>query len=134
MRNRIRLLGGFFAIMALLAVQARSVSAQALNMSGTWAMEVTSDANGTTTPTLTLAQDGMTLTGHYTSEVLGEADVTGTVDGRTVSVTFSADAGGVEAPFTYSGDVNEEGVWSGELSVDFDGQAIPAGTFTATKS
>lgn len=133
MRNRARLFGGVMAALAVLAVQARTVEAQ-VDMSGTWQMEVESEQNGTTNPTLMLRQDGMNLTGHYSSSTLGEADVTGSVDGNTVEVDFSAMIEGVgDAPLTYRGTVDGDGVWSGELVIDVQGQVLPIGTFSATK-
>jgi hypothetical protein len=134
MRNGSRLFGGLVVAVSLWGLGAQDVRAQAPDMTGTWTLTVESQ-NGVTTPTLTLTQDGMTLTGHYSSETLGEADVTGTVEGRRVTVEFTATIEGLgEAPLTYSGDVNDEGVWSGSLDADFQGQAFPLGTFTATKS
>ena len=131
-RNRAHVLAALVAAFALLGVQAQSAQAQ-LNMTGTWTFEVESQ-NGITHPTLTLQQDGMSLTGHYSSETLGEADVTGTISGSNVSVDFTAPIEGLgEAPLTYTGSVSAEGVWSGELITDFQGQTFPLGTFTATK-
>ena len=48
------------------------------DVAGDWALTVETDA-GTTTPSVVLEQDGADLTGHYSSETLGEADVTGSV-------------------------------------------------------
>ena len=42
------------------------------DLSGEWALEVTTDLGGTTTPRVTLEQDGTTLSGHYSSATLGE--------------------------------------------------------------
>lgn len=134
MRNGHRLFGGFLLAALMLSLQAQSAQAQALNMTGTWKLQVESQT-GPATPTLTLAQDGTSLTGHYSSETLGEHDVTGTVNGRHVRVDFSAVIEQLgEAPLTYEGDVSAEGVWSGSLAADVQGQAFPIGTFTATKS
>lgn len=132
MRNNTRLIAGFMVALAVLALQARSAQAQ-VDMSGTWQLEVESQ-NGVTNPTLMLEQDGTSLTGHYSSETLGEADVTGSVNGNSVNVDFSAVIEGLgQAPLTYSGTVDDAGVWSGELTADVQGQMFPIGTFTATK-
>lgn len=132
-RNRSRAFGGLFPVLALLALTGQSVEAQ-VDMSGTWNMEVESEQNGVTNPSLTLTQDGQSLSGHYSSTTLGDADVTGTVNGNSVTVEFSAELEGVgEAPLNYVGSVSAEGVWSGELVIDFQGQVLPLGTFTATK-
>ena len=133
MRNRTRLFfSGLMAAAAVLALQAQAVHAQ-IDMTGTWAVEVESQ-NGVTNPTLMLEQDGTDRTGHYSSATLGEADVTGSLSGSDVTVNFTAMLEGVgEAPLSYSGSVNDEGVWSGELVADVQGQVFPIGTFTATK-
>lgn len=132
MRNTVRLFGGFVAALVVAALQAQSAQAQ-VDMSGTWQMEVESQ-NGTTNPTMMLTQDGMTLTGHYSSATLGEADVTGSVDGNSVTVEFTAMIEGLgDAPLTYQGTVADDGTWSGELVADVQGQSFPLGTFTATK-
>jgi hypothetical protein len=135
MRNRSKIVfNGLVAALALFALQADAANAQALDATGTWTLTVDSET-GVATPTLTLQQDGQNLTGHYSSAALGEHDVTGTVTGRSVRVNFNAEIEGLgEAPLSYIGSVSAEGVWSGELSADFQGQAFPIGTFTATKS
>lgn len=131
-RNRPNIITGLMAAFALLGMQAQSAQAQ-LDMSGTWSFEVESQ-NGVTHPTLTLQQSGTALTGHYSSETLGESDVTGSINGNNVSIEFSAVIEGVgETPLTYTGSVSAAGVWSGELIADFQGQTFPLGTFTATK-
>jgi hypothetical protein len=55
-----------------------------LTISGTWTFDVVTDA-GTGTPTVTLKQDGEKLTGHYSSQTLGEADLT---DGTPATAAF----------------------------------------------
>ena len=129
MRNRLRLFSALVAVAALLATQAQAAQAQ-VNMTGTWAMVV--DVDGAiSNPGLVLVQSGMSLTGHYTSAQLGEADVMGTVDGNTVVVTFEADVGGQVAPVEYRGAVDANGVWSGTF--DLAG-GLAGGSFTATKA
>jgi hypothetical protein len=133
-RNRNRLLGGLVAVAALLGLHAQEAHAQALDMAGSWTLTVESQ-NGVTNPTLTLQQSGTSLTGHYSSDTLGEQDVVGDVQGRTATVTFSAVIEGLgAAPLSYSGEVAADGTWSGELTADIQGQMFPIGTFTATKS
>jgi hypothetical protein len=121
--------GALIAAAAIMFAGAEQASAQ-VSMTGSWTLEVTTD-NGVTMPKLTLEQDGMTLTGHYSSETLGENDVTGTVEGNDVVVSFIAYIEGVgEASIIYVGTVDDEGVWSGTLDI-LDGQLT--GTFTAKK-
>jgi len=134
MRNGHRIFGGLLMAAAMLTLQTQGVQGQALNMTGTWKLQVESQT-GPATPTLTLTQSGTSLTGHYSSQALGEHDVTGAVEGRRVRVEFTALIEQLgEAPLTYSGEVSAEGVWSGSLQADVQGQAFPIGTFTATKS
>ena len=122
-------IGAFVAAaLTLFAVSAMPVSAQ-VDMSGTWNLEV--DVMGqVSNPTMTLAQDGMALTGHYSSETLGESDVTGTVDGDTVTVTFDVDVGGQGGTVSYVGTVNADGAWVGQFSL----AGLADGTFTGTKA
>ena len=133
-RNRSRLLGGLFAVAVLLGLHAQEAYAQGLDMAGSWTLTVESQ-NGVTNPTLTLQQSGTSLTGHYSSDTLGEQEVVGDVQGRTATVTFSAVIEGLgEAPLSYSAEVAADGTWSGELTAEVQGQMFPIGTFTATKS
>ena len=126
----IRIGGALIAATALLFAGAQQASAQVM-MTGDWTLEVSTD-NGVTMPELTLEQDGMKLTGHYVSEALGANDVTGTVDGNKVTVSFMASLEGVgEASVLYIGTVDDEGVWSGTIDI-LDGQLT--GTFTAKKN
>lgn len=102
-------------------------AAQEVDVTGTWNMTVESQ-QGTSNPTVTLEQDGQELTGHYSSQTLGEADVTGTVNGSEVTFSFDAEAGGQSIPVSYTATV-EGDTMSGSLNLA--GQA--AGTFTAER-
>lgn len=131
-RNRMRLFSAALVAAAMTGLSAQTAAAQ-MDLAGTWSMEVESQ-NGLTNPVMTLEQDGTSLTGHYSSETLGEHDVTGTVNGSNVTVDFNAMIEGLgEAPLTYTGSVSDAGVWSGELVADVQGQVFPLGTFTATR-
>ena len=134
MRNVRVIFTGLMLAVASTAINFEAALGQALDMTGVWRMTVESP-NGVTNPTLTLTQEGTRLTGRYSSETLGDANVTGTVEGRHVIVNFSAVIPQLgEAPLAYSGDVDESGVWSGGLEADVQGQPFPLGPFTATKS
>jgi hypothetical protein len=127
-RNRARLTGALIvAAAAIFLAPASPLSAQ-VNMTGTWVMTV--DVDGAiSNPEITLEQDGMALTGSYVSATLGEADVTGTVDGNTVTVMFEANVQGQTLPGEYTGTVDSDGVWTGT----FDLSGLAGGPFTATK-
>ena len=125
-----RLLGTLLVgMMAFTLASADQASAQTADVAGDWTLTVSTD-NGITNPLLTLVQDGETLTGHYSSEALGENDVTGTVNGSTVTISFSADLQGQSVSVVYSGTVDAEGKMSGSLDI---ADGMLGGTFTATR-
>ena len=128
--NRIGLAAILVIAIALVFGSAEQVSAQTADVAGEWTLTVTTD-NGVTNPILTLEQDGETLTGHYSSEALGEEDVTGTVNGSIVTISFSADLGGQMAPVIYRGTVDADGNMSGTMDI---ADGLLAGDFTATRS
>ncbi len=113
---------------ALLVALASPVSAQ-VDMTGTWNFDV--DVQGQiTNPSMTLQQNGTQITGTYSSPTLGDADVTGTVEGNRVTVTFEVDFGGQVGTVSYSGTVNSAGLWSGDFSL----AGLADGTFVGEKS
>ena len=127
-RTRVRLASTLIAATAAIFLAPASPLSAQLNMTGNWAMTV--DVDGAiSNPELTLEQDGMALTGHYTSAQLGETDVTGSVDGNTVTVTFEVDLQGQLLGGEYTGTVDADGVWSGT----FDLSGFAGGPFTATR-
>jgi hypothetical protein len=91
-------------------------------------LTVETDA-GTTTPSVVLEQDGADLTGHYSSETLGEADVTGSVTGNEVRFSFSASAQGFDLDVSYTGMLQDDGALSGQISLGDAG----GGTFTGKR-
>jgi hypothetical protein len=100
--------------------------AQATNVTGEWAFNVTTDQGGGT-PTLTFKQEGEKLTGKYQGQ-LGAADLTGTVKGNAIKFTFTIDVQGQQAPVTYDGTV-EKNTMKGKLDIG----GMVNGTFTGTK-
>ena len=116
-------------MMAFTLASADQASAQTADVAGDWTLTVSTD-NGITNPLLTLVQDGETLTGHYSSEALGENDVTGMVDGSSVTIRFMADLQGQSVSVVYSGTVDAEGKMSGSLDI---ADGLLGGTFTATR-
>jgi hypothetical protein len=97
------------------------------DVSGKWSFTVTTDA-GTGTPTVTLQQKGDSLTGHYSSQLLGERELKGTVKGNTVTFSFGTEAQGTTFTVTYSGTVDGNAM---KGTVDLGGAA--SGTFTAKR-
>ncbi|MDP2054922.1 MAG: hypothetical protein Q8N52_07100 [Acidobacteriota bacterium] len=113
----------FFVLLLLASVP---VLAQAPNVTGEWAFNVTTDQGGGT-PVITFKQDGEKLTGKYAGQ-LGNADLTGTVKGSAIHFTFTLDVQGQQAPVTYDGTV-EKNTMSGKLDIG----GMINGTFTATR-
>ena len=108
----------FFAVSAL---------AFAADITGSWSFSVDTDM-GSGTPKFTFKQTGEKVTGTYAGQ-LGEAPLTGTVQGNKVSFSFEISPGGDKLKVVYQGTV--EGDKSMKGSIDFGGQA--KGTFTGTK-
>jgi hypothetical protein len=106
----------------------RAAQTAKIDVTGKWAFTVQTSA-GSGTPTVTLKQDGEKLTGHYSSANLGEADLTGRVEGRDIEFSFMAEAQGVSFQVTYTGTIEDKDSMKGK--VDLGGQA--QGTFTAKR-
>jgi hypothetical protein len=113
---------------ALLAGNATLTAQGKVDISGKWALEVTTQAGGTTMPTVTFKQEGEKLTGHYSSEALGEAEVTGTIKGQQVEFGFNAEVQGLALQVHYTGMV-EGNTMKGKISLGELGE----GTFTGKK-
>jgi autotransporter translocation and assembly factor TamB len=102
---------------------------QASDLAGTWNLAV--DVNGNvTTPKLTLTQSADTLSGTYSSETLGDAEVSGMVEGTGFTLSFSAEMQGQPIPVRYAGTLQEDGTLSGTMELA-GGQIT--GTFTAKR-
>jgi len=117
----------------LLATAASTVSAQAdkkpaADISGKWAFTVTSDV-GSGTPTVTFKQKGDSLTGHYSSQALGEIDFVGTYKGGKINFAVSAEAGGQAFTMSFAGTVEGNDDMNG--TIDFAGMAT--GTFSGKR-
>jgi hypothetical protein len=113
-------------LLCAFAVGAVALSAQGVNVTGKWVLDVQTDA-GSGTPTITLKQDGDKLTGHYSGQ-LGEAELTGTIKGNDITFGFSGDLGGTAGKVVYTGTVEKDTM---KGSVDLAGMAT--GTFTGKK-
>lgn len=87
------------------------------DVAGEWALEVNTEAAGTTTPRVTLRQDGTSLTGRYSSATLGPADVTGTVSGHNVTFSFTADVQGQILDVTYDLTLREDDTLTGAIDL-----------------
>ena len=114
--------------MAALAVPPPALAQSKVDVTGSWAFEVQTEA-GTGTPQVTFKQDGEKLTGHYSSAVLGEADLTGTVKGQALQFSFTASVQGNAIEVTFSGTVEDSSSMKGKVSFGGFGE----GTFTGTR-
>jgi hypothetical protein len=117
------------AIVAIALAGAATIGAQAkVDLTGKWIFDVKTDA-GTGTPTVTFKQDGEKLTGHYSSQTLGEADLTGTVKAQNVHFTFMADLGGQAAPVTYDATIENKDALKGTIDI----AGLAGGSFTGKR-
>jgi hypothetical protein len=120
------------ALVPLAFVLAASVAAaqapSKVDVTGKWAFSVRTDA-GTGTPTVTLTQKGDSITGHYSSQLLGERTLKGTVKDNKISFSFSSEVQGQAFTVTYAGTVESADSMKG--TVDLGGAS--SGTFTAKK-
>jgi hypothetical protein len=99
-----------------------------INVTGKWLFQVDTSA-GSGTPTVTLKQDDETLTGHYSSTNLGEAELTGTVKAGAIQFSFVADVQGMKIDVAYSGTVESNDAMKGTVTIGGVGQ----GTFTGKR-
>jgi hypothetical protein len=116
------------AIAAFTLAATVAAQKQEFDLTGEWVFEVQTDA-GTGSPTFSLKQTGNKVTGKYKG-LLGEADVTGSVSGKTFKLTFSGDAQGTAITATYDGEFESATTVKGKM--DMGGMA--SGTFTGKKA
>jgi hypothetical protein len=108
---------------SIVTLAAVALLAQQANVTGSWRFSVTT-TGGTGMPTVTFKQDGEAVTGHYSSETLGEADFKGTVKGNAIRFTFNTSVQGQQVDVVYEGTVDKD-TMKGSL-------AIAAGQVTGT--
>ena len=114
-----------------LYLTAAPLAAQApakVDVTGKWAFSVQTDA-GTGTPTVTLTQKGDSISGHYSSQLLGERTIKGTVKDNKIAFSFSSEIQGQTFSVTYTGTIESADTMKG--TVDLGGAS--SGTFTAKK-
>jgi hypothetical protein len=116
----------FLTVSSIAIVQAGQ--AAKIDVTGAWVFTVTSEA-GTTNPAVTLKQEGEKLTGHYSSQLFGEADLTGTVKGNAIAFTVAATIEGMKIELRYDGTVESNTSMKGTLSAG----DLGGGTFTAVR-
>lgn len=112
-------------ILSLLVLLALPLAAA--DVSGKWKAEVDVGGNNAT-PEFTFKQEGDKLSGTYKG-MLGEAPITGTVEGNKICWELKANYGSEPVTVIYTGTIESDTLIKG--TVDFAGQA--EGTFTAKK-
>ena len=117
-----------FALILAAALVLAPQGGAKVDLTGKWVFTVQTDA-GTGTPTVTLKQDGEKLSGHYSSQVLGEADLTGSIKGQQFTFTFTANAQGTALEVKYTGTVENKDALKGSLDLG----GLGSGTFTAKR-
>jgi hypothetical protein len=104
-----------------------STQADKVDVTGVWAFQI--DLGGNTgTPTVTFKQDGEKLTETYSSQFLGEQQLTGTVKGNTIDFGFTASLEGNAVKVSYTGTVEKDTMKGTVTFGDMGG-----GTFTGKK-
>ena len=98
------------------------------DVNGAWAMQIVIDGNTTGTPTATFKQEGEKISGTYSSQVVGEQQITGTVKGNAITFGFQASFDGNAVKVTYSGTVDKD-TMKGTVAFGDLGE----GTWTAKK-
>ncbi len=119
------------AVMAATGLSPRGLMAQSdakTDLTGKWAFTVTTDA-GTGTPTVTFTQKGDSLSGHYSSQMLGEAPLNGTIKDGKFTFIVHVDVQGTALEVTYKATVESKDALKG--SIDLGGQGT--GTFTGKR-
>jgi hypothetical protein len=114
--------------LALVTSAAEQAAPAKVDVSGEWVFDVQTDQGGGS-PSFVFKQTGEKLTGKYKG-TFGEADLTGTVSGKTIKFSFNADAQGMPMTIAYDGEIESESSIKGK--VDLGGLAT--GTFTGKRT
>jgi hypothetical protein len=128
MRNRFAWLIGAAVLVLTFTVAASAVQSAKVDVTGVWTFMVESAA-GSSSPTLTFKQDGEKLTGRYSSQLMGEAELSGTVKGQTIEFVVSSNVQGAQIELKYTGTIDGKDSIKGKLSAGEFGD----GTFTAKR-
>jgi hypothetical protein len=129
MRSLWRLLVPIIVLATASIPSASAAQSSPVDLTGKWLFTVNTDG-GSGTPTVTLTQKGDSLTGHYSSQLLGEADLKGTVKDGKFSFSLQGNVQGTAVTVTYTGTIETKDTLKG--SVDLGGMA--SGTFTAKRT
>lgn len=123
---------GTCTVALLLASPRAALSQQSptepVNLTGKWLFSVTTDA-GTGTPTITFTQKADSLSGHYSSQTLGEADFTGTAKDGKFRFDVPVNVQGTSFVVTYEGTIESRDALKGTVRLG----DLGSGTFTAKR-
>ncbi len=112
-------------------VAAAPVHAQAerrVDLTGSWTFDVTTDA-GSGTPGVVLRQQGDSLSGRYSSQIFGEADMKGKVTGREFTLELTVSAEGQTLAVVYKGTIESADELKGTVAFG----NVGSGSFTARR-
>ena len=115
-------------LVVVAAAAAFGAQSQKVDVTGAWTFTVQSDA-GTSMPNVTFKQAGEKLTGHYSSMLVGEAELTGTIKGETIEFTVRGEVQGFALELKYSGTLDGKDSMKGKLSTE----GLGSGSFTAKR-
>jgi hypothetical protein len=123
----------WLAILVTVALACPPASALApsqskVDVTGVWAFEVQTEA-GTGTPQVTFKQDGEKLTGVYSSQLLGEVALSGSVKGQAIQFTITANVQGNAIELVFNGTVDDSASMKGKVTLTGFGE----GTFTGKR-
>ena len=112
-----------------IAVAVLAVVVQAADLTGKWTGAVPTRDGGTRDTAFNFKQDGEKLTGQYSSQLMGQADLTGTIKGQAIEFSVSATVQGTPIELKYAGAVDSKDSMKGTLSAGDFGN----GTFTGAR-
>ena len=98
------------------------------DVAGDWVLTGETDG-GPFTSNVVLEQNGTELTGRYSSDAVGEAELKGSVSENDFMWSLSADLGGQSIELTYTCTLQDDGTLSGQLDLGGYG----GGTFTGKR-
>ena len=127
LRPAVHILVTALAICLCVTSVAWAAQSAKVDLTGKWTFTVQSDA-GTTMPVVTFKQAGEKLSGHYSSMLVGEAELTGTIKGQVIQFIVRADVQGTPIELKFEGTVDGIDSMKGKLSTEFGD-----GTFTAKR-
>ena len=117
------ILAAFIAVITVTTASGQDT----VDVTGKWVFQVQTSA-GSGSPTLEFKQEGEKLTGHYSGQ-LGEADLKGTVKGKTIEFSFTSTVQGYTIESVYSGTLDAKDSMKGSVTLT----GLGDGTFTGKK-